>query len=666
MKAVSLDFFDTLAYRQVPELSLIESAFEAACSQHDITVNFSRFLVFREQAYSQLCAQNESQGGDKETGLLALYTEVFTLANHSRPAYLAQIYCNNLVFLESQNLRLNPNVNDSLNAINQLGINLLVTSDTPYSSQHLDVFLSALGINQLIRKVYASSDQLSNKASGRLFDIVLQQEGLQSSEVIHLGDNPLSDVRRATEKGIQAVHYVKQTHAVNDTVRQEQALKEFGYRVLGPVMYVFANWLKQKQTMPQKLLFLARDSYLIHQVYALLFPDDNSDYLYLNRVMANQLSTSTLSQETLNYINRHHKADGLMGLVKAYGLYESPFSQTLELFVERNSLAKDTLISSELSQSILHNRALCESFAESLNARRINTLAYINTFIQGAELTSLVDLGWRGSIFTSIASHFGSLQRCYLLCCVSAPDESISALSSVQSEFTRTLSQYRDLLEWSLSEDKGACLYIDDEINPVHGQVQTANIRKKHLVQSGIRDYVEAVSRNELKSLNNQQALLQLTTFLNNLPEGFHHAFTDVEAEIGIDGGSGVSFSNMLKPIEGKKVVSGTEDAMKKQAFVGRFLDLVDQLKQRDKLVLYGAGTGFELLHPFIAEQVNWIVDINRQLEGKQVRGISIKHLDSLSSVEQILVVTVIGRKRQIMPLLEELDCEIVFLEDYL
>ncbi len=105
---------------------------------------------------------------------------------------------------------------------------------------------------------------------------------------------------------------------------------------------------------------------------------------------------------------------------------------------------------------------------------------------------------------------------------------------------------------------------------------------------------------------------------------------------------------------------------MKKQAFVGRFLDMVDQLKQCDKLVLYGAGTGFELIHPFIAEQVSWIVDINRQLEGKQVRGIDIKHLDSLSLVEQLLVVTVIGRKRQIMPLLEELDCEIMFIEDYL
>ena len=58
-----------------------------------------------------------------------------------------------------------------------------------------------------------------------------------------------------------------------------------GAELLGPLAVGFATWLHgQRAAIPgAKLVFLARDMYLMRQVYALLYPQEQTAYLQVSR-----------------------------------------------------------------------------------------------------------------------------------------------------------------------------------------------------------------------------------------------------------------------------------------------------------------------------------------------------------------------------------------------
>ena len=95
---------------------------------------------------------------------------------------------------------------------------VIIVSDMYHSQKTLESILKQKGITGYT-KLFVSSEYFVTKRSGELFDVVLKELGIYKSNMIHIGDNGVSDYRSPTGRGIEAIHYksafeqYKESHA---------------------------------------------------------------------------------------------------------------------------------------------------------------------------------------------------------------------------------------------------------------------------------------------------------------------------------------------------------------------------------------------------------------------------------------------------------------------
>ena len=187
-----------------------------------------------------------------------------------------------------------------------------------------DMYLSADFFFKLFEKVapqicslplYVSCEAGLTKSDGLLYPYVADKEGVEYSEWTHIGDNKISDVNVPGLFGIHAELYVpdaeilsKKRHVDNteiiwkhrtniedyDSMTVPDILNEspefkVGYKYIGPVVYGYVSWII-KTAMDKgikKLLFIARDGYILKSVADILIKEKNLNletvYIYGSR-----------------------------------------------------------------------------------------------------------------------------------------------------------------------------------------------------------------------------------------------------------------------------------------------------------------------------------------------------------------------------------------------
>lgn len=183
-----------------------------------------------------------------------------------------------------------------------------------------DMYLPRLAIEKILKKIgihydylFISSEEGKTKRDGDLYSVALQRMGIQPSQIVHIGDNAINDIVRPKEKGILSIERLLPSDMSTSTIccycpTKPQTLQldhfrsflskstiggiitpEFrlGYAVLGPIIYNFCWWLhnKKKELQIEKLLFVAREGFLIKQCYDVMFPHEKSstEYIRLNK-----------------------------------------------------------------------------------------------------------------------------------------------------------------------------------------------------------------------------------------------------------------------------------------------------------------------------------------------------------------------------------------------
>lgn len=86
------------------------------------------------------------------------------------------------------------------------GVRVVAVSDTYYSEADLRRILDAVVGPHPFTAVYSSADIGLTKHRGHLFDEVAKRENLSADQILHVGDHPEADVRRARAAGWAAVH----------------------------------------------------------------------------------------------------------------------------------------------------------------------------------------------------------------------------------------------------------------------------------------------------------------------------------------------------------------------------------------------------------------------------------------------------------------------------
>jgi predicted HAD superfamily hydrolase len=162
---------------------------------------------------------------------------------------------------------------------------VVITSDT-YLPE--DFFKDAFHRHQLALVPFfiSAARNATKRDHGDLFDIVSDELGLPRDRILHVGDNPISDVERAKAKGLTTFHYresrrppVLQRYSeaaslarglirTHTTQIKPDSYQELGFLYGGPAAVGFLDWITElaQRDGIDHVLFLARDGYVLNRL----------------------------------------------------------------------------------------------------------------------------------------------------------------------------------------------------------------------------------------------------------------------------------------------------------------------------------------------------------------------------------------------------------------
>ncbi len=297
MKVFSFDIFDTLLLRPYVNPQDVWQELE-------IQEKAAGFASARKKADEQTFADAIAHG--RETTLDAAYRIM-----PARYAHLMQKEMD----LERRILSPNPELKSMWEEIGSQGIRRVIVSDMYMPKSFIEGVLVANGFADY-DALYLSSDQGVRKSTGKLFEVMLQQEGVSPAEVCHVGDNEGSDVvvpqklgmhvrpykkvseqffemfpfARNVDKSIAGLlalgwHYYRCEHRLQFG-EEPSYWNRIGYMFGGVLGYVYLSWIVKvaKERGIERLLFVARDGYVWQRICNELYPEMQTDYIYAPRV----------------------------------------------------------------------------------------------------------------------------------------------------------------------------------------------------------------------------------------------------------------------------------------------------------------------------------------------------------------------------------------------
>lgn len=454
VRCVSFDVFDTLVARCIEPPETVHVRLAQLLAERLPTHTPEQILAARRAAEHAQRQAVRAQGLDHECHHDALVQDWATHLAGKRDLLLEAFIHTQERRLETLALAAKPGAVALLQWLRGQQVRVIAVSDMYLSHDHVCALLDACGLGALIDQVYVSSEFGLGKYSGRLHRHVLDLEGLQPVQVVHVGDNLVSDMRAPLRLGIEAVFLDEKAQRLR---RRHQALSarmarlggvwsgrhffeavavrqrmlersgeageaffhHYGRDVLGPAFATFTLALTEKiaQERPDKIFFLARDGYLFMQLYerwcALQPPSQHPwpqpVYVYVSRrVVAMASMAEGLRHEQAVVALYNPKQQGLLSVLKTFGLAPADF----EALARAHGF---TDLAAPLSD--WHDTRLKAFLADAQVQARIRPIgvaarAHLQAYFEqqgffSCQRAALVDIGWNGTIQKFLHDSFG-------------------------------------------------------------------------------------------------------------------------------------------------------------------------------------------------------------------------------------------------------------------
>lgn len=305
-----------------------------------------------------------------------------------------------------------------------------------------DMYLNKEFINELLRNsgygdnlnIYVSCESRKNKGSGKLFELVHDQENVKYEEWMHIGDNSHSDYDIPRSLGIEAFNYKNVNSYENiecSSVFESIVLgirnnflyngneidywEKFGIKCLVPLYLGFTNWIYQMTYNRDNLFFLARDGYIIEKIFNLFPKNKYTKYIYCSR---NSLQIpAMLSGSRDNMIKLIiNSGDEEMSLKKMFKLCKLEIKQEYEKIIQLYGFQSFDEIVDERKQYDAF-KCICAVFDDAEDIikkdRNLAQKYLIQEGLNDFDIINLVDVGWGGSIQESIQTILNKEVRGY-------------------------------------------------------------------------------------------------------------------------------------------------------------------------------------------------------------------------------------------------------------
>jgi predicted HAD superfamily hydrolase len=462
ISVLSLDIFDTLAWRKVPEpydvFLILGRLFKKEGWLID-AVPAEKFIDLRMQAegLARLIKCRRQHIKAAEVNLREIYWELSNIFNHisiqemisGKKGIIDLCDVDELIALEvnleKKLIVINPAILHLIHYAKQKQIAVIFVSNTYFEFKEISFFLEP-PLNLSDYRLFLSCEQRVSKRHG-LFSLILDELKIAANCFLHIGDNYESDYVAAQQAGLQALYYPKKNEEFSQIHKQEWPVHDFkdrsqlldseqgdfgltflrskmsyhtelaqlkkqdafywkyGAMILGPVITGFIHWIYERcQALGQNRVFcLMREGRLygdIIKTYAAYFPQHSLEAveLWMSRSYIQLATLHSASPDELFTLTSVHEG-------ARYTLEEFCHSLGLDIFKIKKLLPYRyvKLDDEKFRQKIVIY--LSTYFGEQIisyaNQRRKNFLAYLLKTIPDLPSLSqmtLVDIGWSGTI----------------------------------------------------------------------------------------------------------------------------------------------------------------------------------------------------------------------------------------------------------------------------
>lgn len=208
---LSLDIFDTLLWRRVPEPADVFALVGARLRDQGLLrddISIVQFAELRAAAEKQARAIAEAHTGSREVLLDDIYelmpSHIFTSHDPLSSVVEQELAC------EQSAMVLDQQVAALMGIAREHDVGVVLTSDTYFTRAQLLQFLMMAGMDEaeVPETLYISNEQGRPKWRD-LFDHVLKDLNIAPDHLVHVGDNVDADVRPCAARNIDHVFYDK-------------------------------------------------------------------------------------------------------------------------------------------------------------------------------------------------------------------------------------------------------------------------------------------------------------------------------------------------------------------------------------------------------------------------------------------------------------------------
>lgn len=398
---ISFDVFDTLIFRPFSEPA---DVFYFLGERFGIP-DFKRIRMEQEFLARKECLKEK---GHMEITLADIWTrleqEVGVPKEQGMEAERA---------LERKFCYANPYMQEVFCSLQKRGKQMILISDMYLPETFLRELLEGCGYTGF-EKLYVSCAYKKSKADGGLYQIC--KKDYPEKSCIHIGDNRLSDVKLAEQNGFFAYYYpnvnlqgkpyracdlspvtggayrgIVNSHLYNGlhaySMEYEYGFVYGGLFVLGYCHFIHDYCRKNKT---DRLLFLSRDGDILKQAYDLMFPGEDTAYVYWSRAAAVKLMAEYNRHD---YFRRfvYHKVN--QGITAAMALSSMELDFLAGEWGEPEAELTDK--NADDFKNFLQERfdEITDAYKGSMRAAE----TYYAKMLSGAKKAAAVDIGWAGS-----------------------------------------------------------------------------------------------------------------------------------------------------------------------------------------------------------------------------------------------------------------------------
>ena len=325
------------------------------------------------------------------------------------------------------------------------GKRVVAVSDTYFSREEITALLNAAGLADAFDAIHVSSELGARKDRGDVWPLLLKREGVAARDWLHIGDNEVSDMQRAGDRGLCVFHamnpvilLMQKRFLETATARAADEEKgwadalllgpagarlagdpfppggalgaysvatahDLGYCAYGPALFAFTAWLARRPELKDldRLYFLSREGWALQPIYDAIraaLPHSDlppSAYLHVSRRTVLLAGQAIAFDPTAITGDPEFNGD-LAGLVKGRLGVEAPEGASTPLTLPADAEAAAAAIAALRERIVAQAQPEAQALAAHLTAQGLTARS------------GVVDVGYRATIqngLQKIAGH---------------------------------------------------------------------------------------------------------------------------------------------------------------------------------------------------------------------------------------------------------------------